>query len=514
MKRYLFFALMVVLSINLGIAQGQEDEEVVILETPQGNLVIEFFSNDAPSHVDNFKDLVSSGFYDNTIFHRIIKDFMIQGGDPKTRPDGTDQSEWGTGDPGYKIDAEFNDIKHNRGIVSMARSADPNSGGSQFFIVHKNSNYLDGQYTVFGRLATQESFDTLDKIANSQTGSRDIPTEPETVKIITAKLVNKNEIQNLIPWQDPERTSSTTDGQSQEYQSDVYGISFQAPAGWLLQEPDQSQEGAPNIVAVGPKSGTTNPVISVTITDSKGKSLDDHISELKEFLKPSIESGQLEIISQKKSTINKKEAFVTEAKGNFVSNGMTFDVKFKEIVMVYKNNFYTIAYSNDVNYFDDQLSRFDEVVDSFVIEGEKAEDKETNQKEEDSKGGGCLIATAIYGSELAPQVQQLREIRDNQLLQTNSGTAFITGFNQIYYSFSPTIADLERENPIFRDITRLAITPMITSLVLLNFVDMNSEIEVLGYGVSLILLNIGMYFIVPALIIYKIREKRRNLIKS
>jgi len=121
-------------------------------------------------------------------------------------------------------------------------------------------------------------------------------------------------------------------------------------------------------------------------------------------------------------------------------------------------------------------------------------------------GGGCLIATATYGSELAPQVQQLREIRDNQLLNTESGTAFMNTFNDIYYSFSPIIADYERENPLFKETVKLAITPMISSLSILNYVDMNSESEVLGYGISLIILNLGMYLGIPVVVIVGIRK--------
>ena len=120
-------------------------------------------------------------------------------------------------------------------------------------------------------------------------------------------------------------------------------------------------------------------------------------------------------------------------------------------------------------------------------------------------GGGCLIATATYGSELAPQVQQLRELRDNQLLQTESGTAFISAFNDIYYSFSPIIADYERENPYFKDAVKLAITPMITSLSLME--NAESESEVLSIGISVIVLNLGMYLGVPAIVIVGIKKK-------
>ena len=120
------------------------------------------------------------------------------------------------------------------------------------------------------------------------------------------------------------------------------------------------------------------------------------------------------------------------------------------------------------------------------------------------RGGGCLIATATYGSEMAPQVQQLRELRDNQLLQTESGTQFMGMFNDIYYTFSPIIADYERENPLFKEAVKIAITPMISSLSLME--NANSESEVLGMGLSVIMLNIGMYLGVPAVVIVGIRK--------
>ena len=131
---------------------------------------------------------------------------------------------------------------------------------------------------------------------------------------------------------------------------------------------------------------------------------------------------------------------------------------------------------------------------------------------EKSNDGGCLIATAAFGSELAPQVQLLREIRDNTILQTESGSTFMAGFNQFYYSFSPAVADYERENPIFKEAVRVALTPLLTSLTLLQYVDIDSESEMLGYGIGVILLNIGMYFVAPAVLITKIR-KRVNIEK-
>ena len=127
-------------------------------------------------------------------------------------------------------------------------------------------------------------------------------------------------------------------------------------------------------------------------------------------------------------------------------------------------------------------------------------------------GGGCLIATAAFGSELAPQVQLLREIRDDVVLQTKSGSIFMTGFNQFYYSFSPAVADYERENTTFKEAVKLTLTPLLTSLILLQYTDIDSESEMLGYGIGIILLNIGMYFVAPTVLITKIR-KRVNIEK-
>jgi hypothetical protein len=123
-----------------------------------------------------------------------------------------------------------------------------------------------------------------------------------------------------------------------------------------------------------------------------------------------------------------------------------------------------------------------------------------------SEGGGCLIATATYGTELAPQVQYLREIRDQKLMNTEFGASFMNSFNKFYYSVSPYIADYERENLIFKEIVKLGITPMISSLSILNYVEMDSEESVLGYGISLIILNLGMYVGIPASVIVIIRK--------
>jgi len=476
---------------------GQIMNPVVVIETNLGKVVIGFFPTDAPKHVENFILLAKSGFYDGTLFHRIIPGFMIQGGDPNT-VDG-DPNTWGTGGPDERLDAEFNNIKHNRGIVSMARSADPNSGGSQFFIVHQDSNFLDEQYTVFGRIVTEESFETLDKIASVSTGSRDEPLNPEQVRITKVTVISQSDIPDLLELTEPERiqTDVAPPTGNQLFESDELDITFSAPAGWLLQQPEKTQENSPDVVAVGPKVGTMNPVISLTISQTNGKTIDDIISDKTEELRSVIESGQLNVISQEQITINGKDAYVTNALGLFSNNGQEYNVQFKEVVIHNSDNYYTFSYSNGADDFDSQIERFDETVDSF---------KKLSEKSTNDENGGCLIATATFGSEMAPQVQKLRELRDNTILATESGTAFMSGFNQLYYSFSPAIADLERESPLFKEAVKLTITPMLSTLSILNYAEINSEQEMISYGVGIILMNIGMYFAAPAIIIYKIRK--------
>jgi peptidyl-prolyl cis-trans isomerase B (cyclophilin B) len=154
-----------------------------LIETKFGSMELRFFPDKAPKHVENFLKLAKSGFYDKTIFHRVIPDFMIQGGDPITK-DEKDKAKYGTGDPGYKVKAEFNDRPHRRGAVSMARSSDPDSAGSQFFIVVKDTPHLNGKYTVFGEVV--KGMEVADKIVSQPRDARDNPLEriEMTVKIV------------------------------------------------------------------------------------------------------------------------------------------------------------------------------------------------------------------------------------------------------------------------------------------------------------------------------------------
>jgi peptidyl-prolyl cis-trans isomerase B (cyclophilin B) len=185
-------ALMVVCALPLaGAAQATKGKgkkvapdyanTIATLQTDLGDIQIKFFYDKAPKHVENFIDLSAKGFYDGTFFHRVIPNFMIQGGDPNTKNPETPTTQYGTGGNGTnRLKAEFNDTSHKRGIVSMARSSDPNSASSQFFIVVKDSPFLDNQYTAFGEVIS--GMDVADKIATAPRGGNDRPNTPVHIK--------------------------------------------------------------------------------------------------------------------------------------------------------------------------------------------------------------------------------------------------------------------------------------------------------------------------------------------
>ena len=503
----LVFSLTLISTTSYVFAQNYQDP-VVVLETTQGEIVIELFKLDAPNHSENFLLLSKTGYYDGVLFHRIIPGFMIQSGDPNSISG--DPNSWGTGGKGGisdNINAEFNNIKHDRGIVSMARAQDPNSAGSQFFIVHKDSHFLDEQYTVFGRIVTESSFETLDKIAAVQTGTNDRPVNPEQVKIEKATVVERSSISNIMNLSEPSRSGSTVTATPEftVFENQELDVKFSAPVGWMLQQPTKSNPDAPDVVAVGPKMDGFNPNISLTIKDATGKTFDDLISEKNQVLDQVVYEKKLEILNQEKI---KSNVYQTEAIGTFVTDNTVLKIKFIEAMILSNEKSYTFAYSNTVENFDNHFSKFNESLNSFEILSQqpselKSTEENTNQQSEE--GGGCLIATATYGSEMALEVQKLRELRDNQLLNTESGSVFMSGFNQIYYSFSPTIADMQRESPIFKEVVKLAITPMISTLSIMN--NAETESEVLGLGLSVIALNLGMYIGLPAIVIVGIKKR-------
>jgi cyclophilin family peptidyl-prolyl cis-trans isomerase len=163
---------------GVGAKLPKAGDPIAILTTSEGRIVVKFFPQKAPRHVKNFIDLAKKNFYDGTKFHRVIPGFMIQGGDPNTK--GSDKETWGQGGPGYNVKAEFNDIPHTRGILSMARTGDPDGAGSQFFIMHDRYPSLDGQYSVFGQVI--EGMDVVDKIVTTATEEQNRPIKDMVLK--------------------------------------------------------------------------------------------------------------------------------------------------------------------------------------------------------------------------------------------------------------------------------------------------------------------------------------------
>jgi peptidyl-prolyl cis-trans isomerase B (cyclophilin B) len=182
--KFLFRSLVVIFLSVILFSATASAKEIAVIETNFGKVEVEFFEDKAPGHVKNFKDLAKKGFYDGVTFHRVIPGFMIQGGDPNTK--NNDRSNHGMGGPGYSIKAEFNDTLHKRGVLSMARSQDPNSGGSQFFIVVEDSNFLDGKYTAFGKVLSGMS--VADTIVNVPRDPKDNPNKRVEMKV---KITNR-----------------------------------------------------------------------------------------------------------------------------------------------------------------------------------------------------------------------------------------------------------------------------------------------------------------------------------
>ena len=193
---------------------------------------------------------------------------------------------------------------------------------------------------------------------------------------------------------------------------------------------------------------------------------------------------------------------------NLLSGNFTFHLNDQEYnPKVRGNDKITFVTLNFTGLGDSKLDVYATKYLEGIIEEDSVDSEiDTVEEENSQKGGGCLIATATYGSELAPQVQKLRELRDDKILQTKTGSVFIQNFNSFYYSFSPAIADYERQNPIFKEFVKFSITPLISSLSILNSLNLDSEAQVIGFGVSLIALNIGMYFAFPVLLYRRLKQ--------
>jgi peptidyl-prolyl cis-trans isomerase B (cyclophilin B) len=499
-----------------------------------GTFLIEFFPEDAPNTVHNFLELVESGYYDGIVFHRIIPGFMIQAGDPNTKDPDSDRETWGQGGPGYQIREEFNVIQHDRGIVSMARTNHPDTAGSQFFIVLEDSPHLDGQYTVFGRLipGIPSSFHALDLIEKLGTDASDRPVDILDATILTATILDPYTTAGLVPADRNQSVIETVKhggGTTQTYFNDRHKVAFDLPYRWAVTEATGEHFGViieptdleHNVKSQVEKSGFI-PKVIVT-SEERDPREDAGVSPA--FF--SVEGGDDPKILGNYVFENEdgRKALLKTTTQNFETPEGTVQFKIIQLTFINSESQYSIIYVNVTEWFRYELGAWLQTVENFeiMIDGRMqpinfddgpifkqliadAKAKPEPESLPPVRIGGCLIATATYGSELAPQVQLLREIRDNTVLQTQSGTSFMIAFNQFYYSFSPAIADYERENTVFKETVKLILTPLLTSLTLLQYADIDSEYDMLGYGIGIILLNIGMYFVAPAVLITKIRS--------
>ena len=447
--------ILVFCSASTALAFAQNDDKIVVFHTctsyagfdeeteepvenmgyctEPGRLMIELFFDDAPNTAESFLKLAESDYYTNTVFHRIIPGFMIQGGDPNSK-NWSFPSEWGKGGEKYgggNLKAEFNNINHDRGIVSMARSAHQDSAGSQFFIVHEKSAHLDGQYTVFGRIITQESYDTLDMIANLEVVSNGKPVNPLLAEIKKTEIITTTEfMKGELTLYLPER-GNWLPAAEKRYSNAEYGFSFMPQREWLLQ-PTSGGPDDPVLMALGVKQQDITPSITF-------EALETDDTTFKEYFAPRLEGyhelddpdGTFHILSEEYFTTNAgyngleimAVQIITVAnpspdvREQMNRENIERTVKFKQVMLEGTDFHYVISYANHIDYFDDGLVSYDKIIDSFLIttpveadtipvESDTTsendvivlEDKSFNETE----NGGCLIATATFGTEMAP----------------------------------------------------------------------------------------------------------------
>jgi len=366
---------------------------------------------------------------------------------------------------------------------------------------------------------------TIQKVVTTEPTFQNNIDFTNMINSVKTNVVEKNDDSNLY------ETSNT---KQNIYVNDVFDISVVPPIGWTYQEfeveVETEYEGVgiktffvstePNGNSLTPPrimmAGMKTPEFSFDVYDSEQEALQqlvagansnvqamtNEIQRQWEMVGYSNVSAEMTLLDSSMiyygSTTNAKVYYniLVESNNEVLQNEkMRVDVWMSESGQIIYYIF--VAHQNEFKQLEND---FQKSVDSFYMKPQKS------ITPEEKEGGGCLIATATYGSELSPQVQQLRELRDNKLLQTESGQSFMSSFNEFYYLFSPYIADYERENPVFKEAVKVTLTPLLTSLSILNHVNLDSEESVLGYGISLIILNIGMYFVAPAMVIVGIRR--------
>ena len=309
--------------------------------------------------------------------------------------------------------------------------------------------------------------------------------------------------------------NSDTSTEYSVYKNEKYGIALEYPSYWTFDESKSDTLDETELVRFVSNSDTSIS-ISKSLNDIEFRNLSDQQYLDKMIKKHQEECNNFDSLDDNGFTCSNFEPIssIVDSDGKYPSyriaytytessDGAVTDKVNLVIQIPEQNDTWILTVFTTINDFEDNVEEIISILNSFTILAESKTPIET-------KSGGCLIATATFGSELAPQVQLLRELRDSTVLTTTSGTSFMTTFNSFYYSFSPAVADLERQSPIFKEIVKLTITPLLSSLSLLQYVDIDSEKEMLGYGIGVILLNIGMYFVAPTLIVFKLKSRKKE----
>ena len=420
----------------------------------------------------------------------------------------------------------------------------PTSGGFTVLIVDTKStttSYIDSNVQVGSTYTYRLSAINSVGVGPTITSSEATPKKAE-LEISPMGQFTINEKQMLTFTV---KTTESLSGVSYSLEKNPSGSSIDSRTGKFTWTPTESQGGNNYTFDVVAKkdSMTDKQSITIKVNDVKTQQPKPTQPEEPEPTQPKDEPLQIPASFVDKT---KDPQYYVDRYNNEPNYKEWFDENYSEYDSIYQAvgleepvelapfvdpnldpQYYVDRYNNEPNYkewFDENYSEYDSIYQAVGLEEPKEEPVPEPQIGEcgpgtelvngkceltSSEGGGCLIATAAYGSELAPQVQYLREIRDGKLMNTESGASFMTGFNQVYYSFSPYIADMERENPVFKEMVKIGITPMLSTLSIMSMAD--SEEEILGYGIGVILMNIGMYVAAPAIVILGINKQRKKL---
>ncbi|WOV93650.1 MAG: CFI-box-CTERM domain-containing protein [Candidatus Nitrosoabyssus spongiisocia] len=345
--------------------------------------------------------------------------------------------------------------------------------------------------------------------------SRDVPNDPKQATILSASITTRAQIQNSLDLDEPKRITITTIPESNsdytQYTNEKFGVSFAVPTTWAGQSLDPVDENTPDFVTVGPLINGNPTVLQFKTVSLSNITADEYLDNFKAIINEDITSGFLDVISEEEIVVDGNVHLSFHQYGIFLNCGNSYHTNTIQATIVGTDEIYQLVYLIDGNRTSEKQSVFERALETFTVSDSKQitstpDDINDKSLQDNSQEGGCLVATAAFNTELSPEIQQLREFRDDIVLKTESGSIFMTNFNQIYYSFSPILADAERDNPALQLMIRSTLTPLFSSLLLLDQLNIDSEIEMLTYGIGIIILNLTLYIIAPILLAYKIRN--------